>query len=71
VPKKETKEEKLIDKRIERAYRRSCHGMVIAILDIPKVFAVGRTCIAEGSDDMRLEQQLRAYVESIMKKDHR
>ena len=60
-----TKEEKLIDKRIDLAYRKTCSGIQINMLDIPKVFKFGRIKIMEGEDDAALCSSIRAYVESI------
>lgn len=57
--------EKLIDKRIETAYRASCSGVAINIMDIGKVFAEGRKLIATGVDDAALGVGLRAFVDTI------
>ena len=58
-----TKAEKLIDRRIDEAYRRACTGVRINIIDIPKVFAAGRTFIAKGANDEVLGHAIRAYVD--------
>ena len=55
----------LIDSRIERAYRAQCCNIQINLMDIPKVFKVGRDLIATGADDAALADGVRAYVETI------
>jgi hypothetical protein len=62
---KQTKAEKAIDQRIETAYRATCCGIQIDIMDISKVFAVGKTAILEGVDDAELQQRIRDFVETI------
>jgi hypothetical protein len=57
--------EKLIDKRIDAAYRATCSGVAINIMDITKVFAKGRELIATGVDDAALGVGLRAFVDTI------
>jgi len=62
---KQTKAEKLADKRIDAAYKATCSGIPINIMDIMKVFKVGRVAIAKGVDDATLAKQIREYVETI------
>lgn len=64
---KQSKAERLIDRRVEKAYRASCCGIGIDILDIPKVFARGREIIASGATDEDLAAQLHSYVNTISK----
>lgn len=59
---KQTKAEKLIDRQIEAAYRRTCCGVQINIMDISKVFAEGRKALAEGR---ALDEAIPAFVETI------
>lgn len=56
---------KAIDRRIELAYYASCSGIQINIMDISKVFAVGRKAHDEGADDEQLKAIIRAFVETI------
>ena len=58
---------KQIDRKVEQAYYATCSGIQINILDIPRVFAVGRECIRDGVDDETLRATIRRFVESIRK----
>jgi hypothetical protein len=55
---------KQIDKLVERAYYARCSGIQIDVMDISKVFAVGRAAYAEGRD---VEAAIAAFVEEIRK----
>lgn len=57
--------EKLIDLRIDKAYRVACSGVAVNIMDIPKIFAFGKQKIAEGEDDGALAASIGAYVRTI------
>ena len=50
------------DELVEAAYYRTCSGIQINIMDISKVFAVGRQALERGED---LDSSIRAYVETI------
>lgn len=64
---KKTAADKKIDKRIEAAYYAVANGIQIDIMDIPKVFAVGRAFVADGVDDDTLKTMIAAYVDTIRK----
>lgn len=63
--KKQSKAEKIADKRVERAYYATCSGIQINMMDIGKVFAYGRMQIEAGVDDAALQSAIRNYVETI------
>ncbi len=52
------------DKQIEQVYYANCSGIQINMMDIPRVFDVGRRAIASGVD---LKQAIVAFVDSIRK----
>ena len=59
------------DRRIEQAYYRTCSGVQINVLDIGRVFAVGRASVAAGDDDEALAAKVAAFVETIRKNPSR
>jgi hypothetical protein len=62
---KEKMAQKAADERINRAYKATCHGIQIHMMDISKVFDHGRAAIMAGVDDAELAQRIRAFVETI------
>lgn len=52
-------------RRVEAAYYRTCGGVQINIMNIPKVFAAGEAAMAEGVDDEELGRRIRAFVDGI------
>jgi hypothetical protein len=56
---------KKIDKRIEAAYYRTCNGVQIDIMDISKVFRVGKAALDMGADEAGLETAIKDFVETI------
>lgn len=56
--------DKKIDKLVEATYYRRCSGVQIDIMDIGKVFKVGREAYLAGQD---VEAAIVAYVETIRK----
>jgi hypothetical protein len=56
--------EKALDKLIEEAYYARCSGISIDIMDIGKVFRVGRRAYDAGLD---VGDAVAAYVETIRK----
>lgn len=63
---KQTKAEKIVDRRIELAYYKSCAGIQIDAMNIGKVFQFGREAIARGVDDDHLASSIRTYVENYL-----
>ena len=61
------REQDAIDKRVERAYYATCSGVHIDIMDIGKVFEVGRRAIAEGKDDGEVALAICQFVATIRK----
>lgn len=53
------------EKRIERAYLSRCSGIAINVMDIPKVFKVGKDALDGGADDAALGDAIAAFVETI------
>jgi len=47
---RQTKQEKEIDKRIESTYYKYGSGVQVGIMDIPKIFQMGREAITNGED---------------------
>lgn len=62
---RQTKAEKLIDMRIDAAYRRTCSGIAIDMMAIPTVFRVGRVAIVNGATDDALDKAIIDYVATI------
>jgi hypothetical protein len=63
--KRKSKAEKVAEARVDRAYRATCCGIQVNIMDIPKIFAFGRIKVDAGEDDAQLAASVRAYVETI------
>jgi len=61
---KQSKEEKALDREIDKLYRENCSGIQIDIFDIPKVFAEGRKARAEGRD---MKDAIVSFVNKIRK----
>jgi hypothetical protein len=55
------------EKRINAVYAATCSGVQINVMDIGKVFAVGRKAIAEGADDGELALKICQFVATIRK----
>ena len=55
---------KKIDEQINRAYVTKCSGVQIDIMDISKVFDVGRKALSEGRD---LDTAIVEFVQTIRK----
>ena len=53
------------DRRVDKAYRATCAGIAVNILDIGKIFELGRLKVAQGETNAELAASIRAYVETI------
>lgn len=58
---------KQMDKAVEQAYYKACSGIQIGMLDIGRVFAVGREAVDRGEAGEQLQATIRAFVETIRK----
>jgi hypothetical protein len=56
---------KKIDKRVEMAYYATCCGIQIKIMDMGKVFSVGRDAVLAGASEEELRAKVRAFVDTI------
>lgn len=56
---------RLADLRIERVFGAHCHGVQIGVMDLGKIFDVGRAAIAAGADDELLGRKIVEVVETI------
>jgi hypothetical protein len=56
-----------IDRRVERAFYTSCSGIQLDIMDIQKVFQIGRNAVLDQLDDAELANVIRRYVDTIRK----
>jgi hypothetical protein len=61
------RQQKRLDKRVEQAYYATCSGVQISVMDIGKVFAVGRKALADGADEEKLRSAVVEFVETIRK----
>lgn len=61
------KQQKQIDRRVEQAYYATCSGVQIDIMDIGKVFDVGREALGAGADEAKLHEVIVAFVDTIRK----
>ena len=50
MAKKRSAEERELDREIENIFADACNGVQIPLMDIPKVFAVGKRAKLEGRD---------------------
>lgn len=66
MPKKTSHEQKLRDREIDLAFRASCSGVPIKLMDIPRIYAEGRRLIAAGTTDQTsLRAALATFVENL------
>ena len=66
-PRKKPDPNKKADAVIDAAYRATCSGIEINMMDIGKVFEVGRASFHAGDPPAVLAQKIRAFVETIRK----
>jgi len=59
---RQSKTDKLIDKRIEQAYYRTSSGVQINIMDIPKIYREARATMQPDTTDAALEQIITSIV---------
>jgi len=62
---RQSKQEKAMYDRIDAAYNKTCSGVQINMMDILKVAKVGYKLLSEGADDAKLEEGIKAFVETI------
>jgi len=58
---------KKIDKRIEAAFYANFRGVHVSVLDIPKIFRVGREALALGADEAALLAAISGFINSMRK----
>ena len=59
--------QEMAQERVSNAFRASCSGIQIDIMDMSKITAVGLAAIAEGVDDIELQRRIKEFVETIRK----
>lgn len=62
-----TKAQKLVDARVNAAYREVGDRVQVDIMDLPKVFAAARAAVADGVDDAELRTLMAAHLDVIRK----
>ncbi len=63
IPGRRKQGKKAIEARIDRAYGRSCSGVLVSVLDLGKIHAEGLRVVALGGSDEELERALRQTAE--------
>lgn len=61
---RQSKEDKALDREIDKLYRENCSNIAIDMFDIPKVFAAAKQARANGED---MKFAIIQFVESIRK----
>lgn len=64
---RQSKADKLIEQRIERAYYKTCSGVQINVMDIDKVFDAGRKALRMSDSEADLERAIVEFVATIRK----
>ena len=62
---KQSKAEKAIDTRIERAYYRTCSGVQIPMMSIPGIFRAVRAAMTATTTDADLDVMVKATVDTV------
>lgn len=60
-PRRNRKEEA----RIERAFLKGCDRVTVPIMELPKIWQLGREVIALGVSDEELQAAIVAYVQKV------
>ena len=66
---KQTKAEKLADKRIEQAFYRTSSGIQIPMMSIPGIFGTVRAAMAPDTTDADLDTLVKAAVVCVAKQE--
>ena len=59
---KQTKAEKAIDARIDKAFRRTCSGVQIPVMSIPGIFRSVRAAMKSDTTDEQLDVLVQVVV---------
>jgi len=60
-------EEKKIDNKVESIFYKRCSGIQIAIMDLSKVFRVGKAAALAGLSDEQIGNEIFTFVQTIRK----
>lgn len=64
---RQSKEDKRAHDTISRIYITIGKGIEINVMDISKVYQVGKDALRDGATEEQLTERLRAYLETIRK----
>jgi len=56
---------KKIEDRIQAAYQASCSDIAVPIMELPKIWNIGRATVLGGDDDATLQGKMRAAVDAV------
>ncbi len=57
-------QQRIDERRIDAAYRATCSGVQVDIMNIGKIFKAGQAAIDAGADDVALQSAIVAFVAS-------
>lgn len=60
-------EEKKIDKKVESIFYKRCSGIQVSIMDIGKIFRVGKAAALAGLSDEQIGNEIFTFVQTIRK----